>query len=41
MRNYRDDSISRKLTRLNMLVAGLALILACSSFVGFDIWTFR
>ena len=38
---YRDDSISRKLTRINMLVAGLALILACSSFVGFDIWTFR
>ena len=41
MRKYRDHSITWKLTGLNMLVAALALILACSSFVAFDIWTLR
>jgi len=38
LRNY---SISKKLTWMNMLVSGAALLLACSAFIAYDIITFR
>jgi signal transduction histidine kinase/CheY-like chemotaxis protein len=34
-------SISRKLTWMNMLVSGAALLLACAAFIAFDMITFR
>src|SRR6267143_1426179 len=34
-------SISRKLTGMNMLVSGAALLLACAAFIAFDMITFR
>jgi signal transduction histidine kinase/DNA-binding response OmpR family regulator len=34
-------SISRKLTWMNMLVSGVALLTACSAFIGYDVVTFR
>lgn len=34
-------SISRKLTWMNMLVSGVALLTACSAFIGYDLVTFR
>jgi signal transduction histidine kinase/DNA-binding response OmpR family regulator len=36
-----ERSISRKLTWLNLLVSGVALLLACSAFIGYDVVTFR
>ena len=35
------QSISRKLTWMNMLVSGAALLLACAAFIAFDMITFR
>ncbi|HWF48308.1 MAG TPA: ATP-binding protein [Bryobacteraceae bacterium] len=35
------DSISRKLTSVNMLVSGVALLLACSALFAYDFYTFR
>jgi signal transduction histidine kinase len=37
----KTHSISKKLTRMNMLVSGAALLLACCAFVAFDLVTFR
>ena len=37
----QKDSISRKLTSMNMLVSGAALLLACAAFIAFDMITFR
>jgi signal transduction histidine kinase len=37
----RRHSISRKLTWMNMLVSGAALLLACLSFVAYDLTSFR
>src|SRR5580704_17140861 len=37
----QDNSISRKLTWMNMLVCGAALVLACSAFIAYDRVTFR
>jgi signal transduction histidine kinase len=37
----RDHSIARKLTTMNMLVSGAALLLACAAFVAYDLVTFR
>jgi signal transduction histidine kinase/DNA-binding response OmpR family regulator len=34
-------SISQKLTWMNMLVSGVALLTACSAFIGYDVVTFR
>jgi signal transduction histidine kinase len=34
-------SISQKLTSMNMLVSGVALLLACSAFFAYDFYTFR
>lgn len=38
---FRDFSISKKLTWTNMLVSGAALLLACASFIGYDLVSFR
>src|SRR2546422_10860963 len=37
----QKHSISRKLTWMNMLVSGVALVLACAAFIAFDMITFR
>src|ERR1700719_12540 len=37
----KDHSISRKLTWMNMLVSGFALLLACAAFIGYDRVTFQ
>ncbi len=41
MFNAQNHSISRKLTWMNMLVSGAALLLACAAFIAFDMITFR
>src|SRR5713226_6266948 len=41
MLRVRDYSISKKLTWMNMLVSGAALLMACAAFVGYDLITFR
>ena len=41
MFNAQKHSISRKLTWMNMLVSGPALVLACAAFITFDMITFR
>lgn len=37
----KDRSIAQRLTWMNMLVCGVALVLACTSFIGYDLATFR
>ena len=37
----QNHSISRKLTWMNMLVSGAALLLACAAFIALDMITFR
>ena len=37
----QKHSISRKLTWMNMLVSGAALLLACATFIAYDMVTFR
>ncbi|HEX4228905.1 MAG TPA: ATP-binding protein [Bryobacteraceae bacterium] len=41
MRRIGQNSISRKLTSVNMLVSGVALLLACSALFAYDFYTFR
>lgn len=41
MRKDRPISISGRLTRMNMLVSAVALVLACAGFVAYDMATFR
>ena len=41
MRLRQDNSISRKLTWMNLFVSGAALLLACAAFIGYDLLTFR
>jgi signal transduction histidine kinase/CheY-like chemotaxis protein len=41
MLKAQKHSISRKLTWMNMLVSGVALVLACAAFIAFDMITFR
>src|SRR5258708_9921652 len=36
-----DHSITKKMTRMNMLVSGAALLIACVAFVAYDLVTFR
>jgi signal transduction histidine kinase len=38
---FRNYSISKKLTWMNMLVSGAALLLACTAFIAYDVVTFR
>jgi signal transduction histidine kinase/CheY-like chemotaxis protein len=37
----QEHSISRRLTRMNMVVSGVALLTACSAFIGYDLVSFR
>src|SRR5258706_3192439 len=41
MLKVQHYSISKKLTWMNMLVSGVALLLACSAFFAYDLFTFR
>jgi PAS domain S-box-containing protein len=41
MFRFRDYSIAKKLTWMNMLVSGAALLLACAAFVTYGLVTFR
>ena len=41
MTSTRDRSIAQRLTWMNMLVCGVALVLACTAFIGYDMVTFR
>lgn len=37
----RDSSITKRLTRMNMLVSGAALLISCAAFVTYDLVSFR
>jgi signal transduction histidine kinase/CheY-like chemotaxis protein len=37
----RDSSITKRLTRMNILVSGAALLISCAAFVGYDLVSFR
>src|SRR5713226_8425876 len=41
MRAFRDLSIRRKLMLIIMLTSSVALLLACTAFIGYDRYTFR
>jgi signal transduction histidine kinase/DNA-binding response OmpR family regulator len=41
MLKIQHYSISKKLTWMNMLVSGAALLLACAAFFAYDLYTFR
>jgi signal transduction histidine kinase/DNA-binding response OmpR family regulator len=41
MLERQDHTISRRLTWMNMLVSGAALLLACTAFIAYDMVTFR
>ena len=41
MLKVQHYSISKKLTWMNMLVSGVALLLACAAFFAYDLYTFR
>jgi signal transduction histidine kinase/CheY-like chemotaxis protein len=41
MLKFQHYSISTKLTWMNMLVSGAALLLACAAFFAYDLYTFR
>src|SRR5260370_8181456 len=41
MPRVTDYSITKKLTRMNMLVSGAALCIACAAFVAYDLVSFR
>jgi len=41
MLRVRHFSISKKLTWMNMLVSGVAVLLACAAFFVYDLYTFR
>ena len=41
MLKVQHYSISKKLTWMNMLVSGAALLLACVGFCAYDLYTFR
>jgi signal transduction histidine kinase len=41
MFEFRDYSIAKKLTAMNLLVSATALLLACMAFFTYDLYTFR
>ena len=41
MLKFKNQSVSQKLTWMNMLVSGAALLLACTAFISYDMVTFR
>lgn len=38
---FKGNTISAKLTRLNLLVTGIALLLACLAFLAYDFYSYR
>ena len=36
----RDSSITKRLTRMNILVSGAALLICCAAFVAYDLVSF-
>src|ERR1700722_14073768 len=38
---FRNLSISRKMTWMTAIVCGTALLMACASFIGYDLYSFR
>ena len=41
MATVKDRSLAQRLTWMNMLVCGVALVLACASFIAYDLATYR
>ena len=41
MHKTQDNSLSRKLTLMNVLVSAVALVLASGSFCAYDLYSFR
>jgi len=41
MLKFQHYSISKKLTWMNMVVSGVALMLACAAFVAYDLYTYQ
>ena len=41
MLTVRNFSIAKKLTWMNILVSGIALLLACAAFIAYELVTFR
>ncbi len=41
LRRTQNASVAKKLTWMNLLVSGAALLLACAAFIGYDMVTFR
>lgn len=41
MPSVKEYSIAQRLTWMNMLVSGVALLLACAAFIGYDVVNFR
>src|SRR6266849_391963 len=41
MLRVRDSSITKKLTRMNVLVSGAGLLMSCAAFVAYDLVSFR
>jgi signal transduction histidine kinase/CheY-like chemotaxis protein len=41
MNTTKNQSIATKLTWMNLLVSGAALLLACTAFIGYDLITYR
>ena len=41
MFNAKEFSIAQRLTWMNLLVSGVALLVACSAFIGYDVMTSR
>src|ERR1700737_185983 len=41
MFSARDNSITKRLTRMNILVSGAALLISCAAFVAYDLVSFR
>src|SRR5712675_2561053 len=37
----RGNSIAKRLTRMNILVSGAALLISCAAFVAYDLMSFR
>ena len=41
MSSLRDTPIKTKLTAITMVTSGVALLLACAAFVGYELMVFR
>src|SRR5712692_5640440 len=41
MVSFKDLAISRKLTRMNMIVSATVLLFSCAAFIGYELVTFK